>query len=198
MRGQGARQTGFSAIAIVIAVVVVGVIAVSGLLVYQHHRRPGKQTANANSSQTTSQQKSPASAQQHTAATLDIKDWGVHLTLDNITASMYYYIKPDLPNVAYVSLGTISGIDPDCAADKTALGAISRLTEAEQQSIVSDPTKGTPGTIHIGNYWYDVQNSHAACINATQDAAIQKALPGYNSGEIVKALNTLAADPTAN
>ena len=130
---------------------------------------------------------------------LRIKEWGVRLSLTSDTASLYYYIKPSLPNVAYFSLKTISDIAPDCAADKISLGAIARLTEAEQQAATANPSAlNQPGSIHIGNYWYNAQNSHAACANSTEDAAIQKALPGYHIGEIYKSLNTLAADPTSN
>lgn len=63
MRGQRASQTGFSVVAVVIAVLAVGVVGVGGVLVYQHHRTTAKQTANANWSQATSQQKSATTTQ---------------------------------------------------------------------------------------------------------------------------------------
>ena len=75
---------------------------------------------------------------------LRIKEWGVRLSLTSDTASLYYYIKPSLPNVAYFSLKTISDIAPDCAADKISLGAIARLTEAEQQAATANPSALKP------------------------------------------------------
>jgi len=113
--------------------------------------------------------------------------------LDNTTASLYYYIKPNLPDVAYFSLRNIAAVAPNCAADKISLGAMSRLTEAEQQSIVSGQTPGTAGTIHIGSYWYSVGTSHAACTDGTaaMNAAVANAAPDYNPGVL---LDTLAAD----
>jgi type II secretory pathway pseudopilin PulG len=125
---------------------------------------------------------------------LDIKEWGVHMTLDSTTASMYYYIKPNLPNVVYLSLKTVSTIAPDCAADKISLGAIVRETPAEQQS-APDAQNSIKGTIHIGNYWYGFSKSPAVCvINASQDAAISQALPNYSLQELINTFNTLAAD----
>ena len=131
--------------------------------------------------------------------TLEIKEWGVHMTLDSTTASLYYLIKPNLPNVAYLSLKTISNISADCAADKTSLGAISRLTTAEQQAALSNPTNGVPGTIQIGNYWFGFSKPQGGCISPAEDAAVQNAQPGFSfAGTLPKAFNTLAADPAAN
>ncbi len=134
-------------------------------------------------------------AAQTTTQYLDIKEWGVHLTLNSTTASLYYYIKPDLPNVAYVSLKSISDVAPNCAADKVSLGAIVRQTPAEQQS-APDAKYSIKGTIHIGNYWYGYDNSHAACTDGTtaMNAAVSKVAPNYNPGVLLDTLNTLAAD----
>jgi hypothetical protein len=131
---------------------------------------------------------------------LTIKEWGVHLTLDSTTASLYYYIKPDLPNVAYLSLKTISDVAPKCAANNGPLGAISRLTPTEHQSALNGSIHSIPGTIQIGNYWYGYEGSHAACTDGTaaMNAAVSKAAPNYNPGVLLNTLNTLAADPSTN
>jgi hypothetical protein len=143
-----------------------------------------------------------AAAKSITPATqyLDIKEWGVRLTLNSDTASIYYYIKPDLPDVAYLSLKSISDIAPDCAADKVSLGAISRLTPAEHQNAVSDPTRGNPGSIQIGNYWYGYSSPQAGCGDSTAAirAAVSSAAPNFNRGTLVATFNTLAADPSTN
>jgi len=107
---------------------------------------------------------------------------------------MYYYIKPNLPNVAYLSLRTVSGIAPNCAADKTSLGAIVRQTPAEQQS-APDAKYSIKGIIQIGDYWYGFSSPQAACISkASESAAVLQKLPSYNLGKISDAFNTLAAD----
>ncbi len=134
---------------------------------------------------------------QTTSQYLDIKEWGVRLTLTSDTASLYYYIKPDLPDVAYLSLKTISDIAPDCAADKVSLGAIVRETPAEQQS-APDAKYSIKGTVHIGNYWYGYDNSHAACYAPTMNAAISRAAPNFNRSTLSNTFNTLVADPATN
>jgi hypothetical protein len=199
---QQKHQAGFGTIGIILAATVVVVVAASGLVVYHYHNK-GNNATNSSTTTSTSQSKSqlqnttttqqPA---QTTAATLDITQWGVHLTLDSTTASMYYYISASQPDIAYFSLKDIDAIAPNCAADKVSLGAISRLTEAQQQTATANPSAlNQPGTIHIGNYWYIVGISHTACIStSSEQASISQGVPGYNPGEILKTLNTLAAD----
>lgn len=187
------HQSGFGTTVILLVVLVVSALAVTGLVVYQHHKQNSTAT---NQTQTTTQAQSTTSAQPAQTATqsLDIKEWGVHMTLNNVTASMYYYTNPNLPDVAYLSLKMISAIAPNCAADKYSLGSISRITPAQHQAALSDPTKGDPGTVQIGNYWYSFSSPQGGCISSGQDAAVQHALPGYNIGEISKAFDTLTAD----
>ncbi len=191
------HQSGFGTTVISLAVLVVAVLAVTGLVVYQHHKSSSaKNSAATSPTQTTTQPQSTATTQpaQATAHSLDIKEWGVHMTLDSTTASMYYYIKPNLPNVAYLSLRTVSGIAPNCAADKTSLGAIVRQTPAEQQS-APDAKYSIKGIIQIGDYWYGFSSPQAACISkASESAAVLQKLPSYNLGKISDAFNTLAAD----
>lgn len=191
------RQAGFSIIEAVIVVAAIAAIGTTGWFIYQHNKaKPTGATAGNNTTQQTTDKNTNPQPTKTTGATLDIKEWGVHLALDNTTASLYYYIKPTLPNVAYFSLRNIAAVAPNCAADKISLGAISRLTEAEQQSIVSGQTPGTAGTIHIGSYWYSAENSHAACTDGTaaMNAAVANAAPDYNPGVLLDTLNTLATD----
>ena len=184
------RQSGFSVVEAIIFVVAIGIISTAGWLIYQHNRT--KPTNAASNGQPT--QQTTTTTTTPTAATLDIKEWGVHMTLDSTTASMYYYIKPNHPDVAYLSLKTVSTIAPDCAADKISLGAIVRLTPAEQQT-APNASYSVKGTIQIGNYWYGFSTSPTVCIvNDTQNAAIHHALPTYNLQAIINTFNTLAAD----
>jgi len=191
---KGSKQTGFSIVEAVLSVAALGVISAAGLLVYQHDRT--QLTGAASHPNPTSSQQTAATKPTPIGKTLDINEWGVHLTLDNTTASLYYYISPNLPDVAYISLRDIVAVAPNCGADKIALGAITRLTEAQQQSFTSDPSKGTPGTIHIGSSWYSVANSPSACTGGTaaSNAALHSAAPNYNPGVLLNTLNTLAAD----
>src|SRR6266699_2108874 len=110
------HQSGFSIVEAVIVVIAIGVIGTVGWFIYQHNKtKPTDAASNGQPTQQTTTTTAP------TGAILDIKEWGVHMTLDSTTASLYYNIKTNLPNVAYLSLKTISAIAPDCAADKTSL-----------------------------------------------------------------------------
>lgn len=182
------HQSGFSIVEALIVLIAIGLISTAGWLIYQHNRTKLTNAAAGSTPQTNQQTTTTTPI----AKTLDIKEWGVHMTLDSSTASLYYYIGPQTPDVAYLSLKTVSDVAPDCAANKVSLAAIGRLTEAEQQAIVSGSTPGNAGTIHIGSYWYNYQNSHVSCMTdtATQQA-VAKAQPSFNLQSIFK---TLAAD----
>lgn len=191
------KNKGFSIVEALLIIAAAGILVAGGWVVYQHNRTKVTDAA-ANGTPPSNQQTTTPTP---TTTYLDIKEWGVRLTLNSTTASLYYYIKPNLPDVAYFSLRTIAAVAPNCAAEKVSLGAISRLTEAQQQSAVTNPSAlNQPGTIHIGNYWYSVDNSHAACTDGTaaMNAAVTNAAPNYNPGVMLNTLNTLAADPTTN
>ena len=181
------RQSGFSIVEALIVVVAIGIISTAGWLIYQHNRTKLTNAAAGSVPQTTQQAATPTPAP--IGKTLDIKEWGVHMALDSSTASLYYYISPNLPNVAYLSLKNVSNVAPKCAADKGSLAAIGRLTEAEQQAIVSGSAPGIAGTIHIGSYWFSFANPQASCMpdTATQQA-VAKVQTSYNLQSIFKTL----------
>lgn len=183
------------------SVIVTGVACIIAILAaiawhaYQYHRygitEYGSSGA-ANTAQTARQQQSPSTtqAQQPAASYLDIKEWKVRLALDSNNASLYYYINPDLPNVAYLSLKTVSDIAPDCAADKGSLGAIFRETPAEYQNAVDNPSSlNQAGTLHVGDYWYGYAKPNAGCIDSAATLqAVTKAQPSINPSSAFKTL----------
>lgn len=188
-------QSGFGIVEALVIVVVIGIIGAAGFLVYQHNKTKltgattGPATANQGT-QTTTPPPTPI------AKTLDIKEWGVHMSLDNTTASLYYYINPSLPDVAYLSLRDIVAVAPTCAAEKGPLGAISRLTPAQHQDALSGKLHSVPGSIQIGNYWYGYEGTHADCTDGTpaMHAAVSKAAPNFDASTLQNTFNTLAAD----
>jgi Tfp pilus assembly protein PilV len=192
------NQSGFGMVEALVVVAVVAALGTAGWLVYRHDNKKSVSNNTPSTSQTATQ--SPVSSsttpnQQTSAAILDIKEWGVHLTLDSTTASLYYYIDPNQPDIAYFSLKDIDSIAPNCAASKFSLGAIGRQTEAEHQGAAASPSAlKQPGTIHIGNYWYLVQLSESDCTSSDQSAQISQQVPGYSPAELQKVLSTLAAD----
>ncbi len=109
MRKSNVNQSGFSVIEVLLIILVVAVLSAVGFVVYQRQKNGTKSTAATNSSTGVTAQSAQATTQY-----LTIKEWRVRLKLSSNTASLYYYIKPELPNVAYLSLKTISDIAPNC------------------------------------------------------------------------------------
>ncbi len=197
------HQSGFSTMVILLFALVITALIATSLVVYQHHKPiNAKSTAATTQTQTTTQPANTTTTQPAVTTStqyLDIKEWGVRLTLNSDTASLYYYMNPQVPGVAYLSLKTISDVEPTCAANNGPLGAISRMTTTEQQTAQSS-THTAPGTIKIGNYWYGYEGTHADCTNgtATAQAAVSKAAPNYNSSTLMDTFKTLEASPTSN
>jgi hypothetical protein len=187
-------QNGFGSLQILAILLAIAVIGSTGVVVFRYDRKSTSDLAAPrisapNSDSTTS---SNAQSAQTAQQSLDIPEWGVRMTLDSNTASLYYYISPENPDVAYLSLKTVSDIAPLCAADKTSLGAIDRLTNAEQQAITDGTNYGHAGSIRVGNYWYGFESPNAACVpDAATQQAIANAQPSYN---LLNVFNTLAAD----
>src|SRR6266568_3175508 len=92
--GRRRNQSGFSAFVFLLPVLVVAVLAVGGLVVYQHHK-PSSATNSAATSptQTTSQSQNTATTQAApTVAYLTIKEWGIKVPLSNSIKDAYYSI----------------------------------------------------------------------------------------------------------
>src|SRR5437868_5585973 len=95
-------QSGFSVIEVLLVVLVIAVMAVTGFVVYQRSKSNAKDHASINSSQSTGTTQNTTTTKPTQMATqyLTVKEWGVRLTLDSTTASLYYYINPQNPDVA--------------------------------------------------------------------------------------------------
>src|SRR5689334_20623742 len=93
--------------------VIVFSIFLMGWLIFQDFKDPSRlfhtagilQTANL---QPSNQQTATNAQAAPTISYLHIKEWKVRLALDSNTTSLYYNIKPELPNVAYLSLQAVS------------------------------------------------------------------------------------------
>lgn len=187
-------QSGLGAITLLVVLIIIFVGGVAGYLVFRKSAADkSSEVANPSSKTTKSSQLTQAS--NSTEATpakqyLVIKEWSVQLPISSGYASLYYYLKPELPDVAYLSLKTVSDIAPDCAANKVSLAAVGRLTQALQDAAVKNPSVlNQPGTVHIGDYWYSFSKPNTGCIDSPeQSAAISKVQPSYDISVIFKSL----------
>ena len=162
---QREHQSGFGTIEIVLVVLVVAVLAVTGLVVYQRHKpNSAKNSAATNHTQITTQ---PA---QTTTQYLDIKELGVKLPLSSEISNAYYVVakgsssgpggQPDK-----VWLGLTSYTSASCNpanndnGGRGAIGAIIRVLPTD-----TDPVSGQlltqkyPNGTTIGGYYYLYQS----------------------------------------
>jgi len=163
-------------------VLVVAVLAVGGLVVYQHHK-PSSATNSAATSptQTTSQSQNTATTQAApTVAYLTIKEWGVKLPLSNSIKDAYYSIggnvgKDGLPNTAWLGLASLNSHGCNATNDDSPsfkpIGSIVRVLPTD-----TDPVSGKlytqldPNGTTINGYYYGYSSwsrKNSSCASAT-------------------------------
>ena len=147
MKSFRTNQKGFGLVEILVVFLVIAAISAIGFVFYNSNHSSKAETDKSATTDVTPQSTKTDTTQTAQGAQqyLVIKEWGVQLTLDSNTSSLYYYIKPELPDVAYLSpLKTVSDIAPNCAADKVSLMAIGRLTQDEQNAARQEPEHSAP------------------------------------------------------
>lgn len=174
-------QKGFALIESLLIILILTIIGFGGYYVWHTQKQTDKTNSDTLKA---SQSTTVPSSDNSPVAYLTIKEWGVRMKLSNETTSLYYAIKPDDPNVAYLGFRTIDKIAPSCAADQHSLALIFRQTPAQHDENVKS-SNGLPadiGTTKIGDYYYGYEHSHAACDDGTidQENAINKAQPNQD------------------
>lgn len=164
---QREHQSGFSSVIVLLSVIVVGVIAISGLVLYQHHKSITIITAASNSPQTPSQPNNTTTTQsaQTTTQYLDIKEWGVKLPLSSNIKDAYYVASVSskgadgLPNSILLGLKSLDGSNGTAAGSNkgqnSAIAAIFRVLPTETDPVTGTPlTQEYPNGVTIGGYYY--------------------------------------------
>src|SRR6266566_5289008 len=135
----------FSAVNISLIVLVVAALAVTGLVLYQHHKSSSANSSAATSQpQTTTQPRSTASTQPQQTATqyLTIKEWGVKMPLSDTLKTAYYvagkgssYGPGQLPSTVWLGLASLSNASCNPArndnGERGAIGAILRVSPTD-------------------------------------------------------------------
>lgn len=200
--GQRTNQSGFGTIEIVLVLAVVAVLAVTGLVVYQHHTSTSaKITAAANSPSTTTQPKSTPTTQPAQTATqyLTITEWGVKLPLSSTIQDAYYTVKGSntcadgLPNTTWLGLTSLNS--SGCNIDNTGpsstaspIGSIIRVAPTDRDPVSGSLyTQQDPNGVTIGNYYYAYAPwKNKTCASATTLQSIDSAF-GTAAKNAVKA-----------
>lgn len=112
-----------------------------------------------------------------------IPEFGVQFDLSPNLAGLYYYINPETPNVAYLSIDEFKGTD--CAADKVSLMAISKSTKAEADESQSIGFTNSEYKV-VGDGYYLLENAQAAC---SEDQAIMQKAQTVNEA-LINSFNT--------
>jgi len=113
------KQSGFSVIEVLLIVLVVAVLAATGIVVYQRHR-PGN--AATGSTQTTTQPMSTATTQPAQTATqyLTINEWGIKLPLSRAISDANYVVATNSTDTMWLGLTSLDSTS--CAASHANIG----------------------------------------------------------------------------
>lgn len=117
----------------------------------------------------------------------EIPELSVKFMLPEELSGLYYYIAPNRPNTAYFSLEELR--TTDCAADKTAQVALSKLTETEinaDEQYLQARADMKP----IDNFYYLVVGGQANC---SDDESVQQQATALTTGVVAAVKETLQA-----
>lgn len=187
------KQTGFSIVELIIAIVVVGVIGAAGWFVYQHNRPKG---ANAAENTQTTNQQTPTTPSP-TVAYLTITEWGVKLPLSDSIKGAYYIPgisskgSDGLPNQMWIGLTSLNG-NGCTATNNSGPALIFRALPTD-----TDPVSGKlltekyPNGAIIGSYYYGYEDFTTSSSNTCK--APQTTLQTVKTALSDAAKNTITA-----
>lgn len=117
----------------------------------------------------------------------EIPELGVKFMLPEELSGLYYFVDPAKPNIAYFSLEELR--KSDCAADKTAQVALSKLTEMEIEAD-EQYMQAKEDMKLIDDYYYLVSGGQANC---SEDESIQNQASDLRTGVVTAIKETLQA-----
>jgi hypothetical protein len=192
------HQSGFGTTMILLAVLVVAVLAITGLVVYQHHKPSStKSSAATNQTQTTTQPQNTTTTQpsQTTTQYLTITEWGVKMPLSSAISDAYYAVdsshRPDANGPTDMLLGFKSLDSSGCAvATHNAPILLFRASPTEIDPVSGKPVSQEGPGVTIGNYFYgySLLKSGGTCNNETTFQTLDSAMTTAVKG-IVPATN---------
>jgi Tfp pilus assembly protein PilV len=180
------EEAGFSAIEILLSLIIVILITFVGYYVY-HTQKAANATYKAVS--ITANQVAPVGVPKSKALAKDnpsaqsylvIKEWGVQLILPSaIKDAQYSFSNSKTTSMNSVTLGTASltKLSANCSPSATSLGAIARQSTAQHDANLRDQASNNENLnnpvyrIKVGDYYYQYIHAQAACYDASNAAA---------------------------
>jgi Tfp pilus assembly protein PilV len=172
------HQSGFGTVEILLVVLVVAVLAVAGLVVYQHHRNStSKNNAATGSTQSTGQSQGSTSPQPAATTYFTVTEWGVRAPYSG-SLKLSYTMSSD-KRTATFSSDQLTALSSDC------VGYGGSIIRWSKDDLVSEgtPTANTPTAAsyfagkdpstyaHIADYYYMFKHAQSGCGNIDNTAA---------------------------
>ena len=196
MEGSRDKQTGFSIIEALVAIVIVGALAAVSWAVYQHVKSSAITTgAEANPNQSSSQQMTTTPAP--TVAYLTITEWGIKVPLSDAIKDAKYILAASIvdsqgrPTAAWVT--TTSAEANGCALSNAnqdggnAIGEIMRIEPGQQDGVTGELlSKEFPNGTTVGGYYYAYKSWAGTnkCVSVTQQQTLDGAFESAVNGQI--------------
>lgn len=186
------KQKGFTAVEVVIVLLVILLLAAGGWYLWKKNSDKSTTEQSANSAQQQTSNQDAANERTDTQAPaktyLEVKEWGVKVTLDDDSKDAYYVIKSEGPNYAYLSVRSLT--NPDCAPDQVSVGVITRFKQGDIEPISERPyTETVPDATKVGDYYYYYGRAQAYC-DENQEAKLKAVDAAFNkSVKTIEAIN---------
>lgn len=173
------QQKGFSPIEILLLLLLILFLILIGWYVFNSkNNTPDPKNASPPPPSASSSQKSQSVPKAETIDYLKIPELGIKIQLSDGIKNAYYYINPNVKDVAYLSLTDLK--TTECAADKISISAVGKNIKTDHfndqpgNPTYEDNANGGAGVV-IGNYAYTVERAQAYCIEDQNSADFKKA-----------------------
>lgn len=197
MQETSGRQSGFSIIEALVAVVAIGMIGASGWFLYQHLKTSATTIgATSNPSQSTNQQPTMTPAGS-TVAYLDIKEWGIKVPLSDAIEDGKYIPSASIvdskgqPAAMWVTTTSVEAKGCDLSNTERdgggAIGEIMRIEPGEQDGVTGELlSKEFPYGTTVGGYYYAYKSwaTSNTCASAADQQAADVAFASAVNGHV--------------
>lgn len=171
------NQSGFGAVETVIIIVIVGLLAAVGWLVYDRNNKDNNDKQEVSS---TTQQANNT----NTTGYFEINEWGVKFKTNDQLDGLYYVYTGEKQGTtgSIVDFSVVALKGTDCAIDKTSQFRLVRYSQAEVDALkddTSDMATAIKAGTKLGDYYYVEQSNNDVC---SQDSTVQATANEFRNG----------------